>query len=148
MRLLIKWSKPEFYLRNTNIWHHLFVKRNVYFNIWIFSNMCIWHPELYIYRGTHYWLAIHFDEIPSCIVYLWLLCIIKWQMVDIGKFFCIILIFGTIFGEKIGYLTPGVPVCKVIHYCLSIHLEEIPSFFVLYVFLWLLCIIKWSKLGS
>ena len=49
-------------------------------------------------------------------------------------FFCIILIFGTIFGEKIGYLTPGVPVCKVIHYCLSIHLEEIPSFFVLYIY--------------
>jgi hypothetical protein len=33
-------------------------------------------------------------------------------------------------------------------YCLVINFEEIPSCFVLNVFLWLPSIIKWSKLGS
>jgi hypothetical protein len=41
-----------------------------------------------------------------------------------------------------------VTIYRVTPHCFAIHFEEIPSCFVLNVFLLLLCIIKWSTLGS
>jgi hypothetical protein len=61
---------------------------------------------------------------------------------------CIIPIFGIIFSQKLGIWPPGDTIYQGTLYCLAIHLEEISSCFVLNVFLWLLCITKWSKLGS
>jgi hypothetical protein len=60
---------------------------------------------------------------------------------------CIIPIFGSIFGQKLGIWPPGVTIYRVNPQCFAINFEEIPSCFVMNVFLWLLCIIKWSKLG-
>jgi hypothetical protein len=60
----------------------------------------------------------------------------------------IIPIFGVISGQNLGIWPPGVTIYRVTPHCFAIIFEEIPSCFVLNVFLWLLCIVKWSKLGS
>jgi hypothetical protein len=60
----------------------------------------------------------------------------------------IIQICCIIFGQNLGTWPNGVTIYRVNPYCLAINFEEMPSCFVLNVFLWLLCIIKWSKLGS
>jgi hypothetical protein len=41
---------------------------------------------------------------------------------------------------------PGVFIYRVTPHCFAINFEEIPSWFVLNVFVWLLCITKWSDL--
>jgi hypothetical protein len=64
------------------------------------------------------------------------------------KFIWIIPKFVVIFGQNMGIWPPGVPMYRVTPHCFAINFEEIPSFFILNVYLWLLCIIKWSKLGS
>jgi hypothetical protein len=60
----------------------------------------------------------------------------------------IIPIFGVIFGQNLGIWPPGVTIYRVTPNCFAINFEQIPSCSVLNVFLWLFCIIKWSKLGS
>ena len=52
------------------------------------------------------------------------------------------------FWWKFRYLTPRVTIYRVTPYCSDINFVEIPSGFGLNIFLWLLSIIKWSKLGS
>jgi hypothetical protein len=113
------------------------------------QNLCIWPPRVTMYGVTPYCLAIHFEEILSCFllnVFLGLLCIIKWS--KLGSNWHNTNIWGH-FWSQFGYLTTprgddvwGTP------YCLAINFEEIPSCFVLNAFLWLLCIINWSKLIS
>ena len=44
--------------------------------------------------------------------------------------------------------SPGVCMYRVTPHCYAINFEEIPSYFVLNVYLMLFCIIKWSKYGS
>jgi hypothetical protein len=112
------------------------------------QNLGIWPPAVTIYRVTPHCFAINFEEIPSCFVlnvFLWLLCITKWS--KLGSYLHNTNIWGH-FWSQFGYLTPGVTIYRVIPHCFAINFEEIPSCFVLNVFLWLLCIIKWSKLGS
>jgi hypothetical protein len=51
------------------------------------------------------------------------------------------------FWWKCGYSTPRLTTYWVTLHCLAIHFDEIISWFVPNVFLWICCIIKWSKLG-
>jgi hypothetical protein len=125
---IIKWSKLGSYLHNTNIWHHLWSK--------------------FGYRVTPYCSAINFAKIPSCFVlnvFLWLLCIIKWF--KLGSYMHNNNIWHILLVKIWVFDPPGVTIYMVTTYCVSINFEEIPSCFILNVFLWLLCVIKWSKLG-
>jgi hypothetical protein len=112
------------------------------------QNLGIWPPGVTIYRVTPYCVSINVEEIPSCFVlnvfcgYFVLSNGPNWEVI------CIIPIFGIIFRQNLGIWPPGVTIYSDTPYCLAIHFEEIPSCLVLNVFLWLLCIIKWSKLGS
>ena len=49
------------------------------------------------------------------------------------------------FWSKCRHLTHRFPIYRVTPLCFAIHCEELPSCFVLNVYVWLLCIIKWSK---
>ena len=80
---------------------------------------------------------------PKCISVVTL----HYQMVQIGKYLHNTHICGNVW-STFWYFTPGVSIYRVTPHCFAINFEEIPSCFVLNVFLWLLCIIKWSKLGS
>ena len=76
---------------------------------------------------------------PKCIFVVTLLNESHWVII------CIIRIFGQICGQNFGIWPPGVPIYMGISYWFAIYFEEIPPSLVLNVFLWLLCIIKWSK---
>jgi hypothetical protein len=60
----------------------------------------------------------------------------------------IIPIFWVIYCQNVVIWPPGWPYKRLPATVLQLNFEEIPSCFVLNVFLWLLCIIKCSKLGS
>jgi hypothetical protein len=109
-------------------------------------NLGIWPPGVTIYNVTPYCLAINFEEIPSYFVlnvFLWLFCIIRWS--KLCSYLHNTNIWGH-FGQNWGIWLPGVTIYRLNPHCFAINFEEIPSSFVLNVFLWLLCIIKWSKL--
>ena len=59
----------------------------------------------------------------------------------------IIPISGVIFGQNVGFWPPEVLIYRVTPHCVTINFEEIPLWFVLNVFLLLLCTIKSFKLG-
>ena len=63
------------------------------------------------------------------------------------EFICIIPVFEVIFGQNMGIWPPGVLIYRVTSHCVTINFEEIPLWFVLDVFLLLLCTIKSFKLG-
>ena len=63
------------------------------------------------------------------------------------EFICLIPIFVVIFGQNVGFWPPGVLIYRVTPHCVTINFEEIPLWFVLNVFLLLLCTIKSFKLG-
>ena len=107
--------------------------------IWVFDTRGLHvqgYPQCY---------AINFEELTPCFVlnvYLRLFCIIKWSKqgssMDNINIWCR-------FWSKCVFLTPrGLHVQGYPH-CYAINFEEIPSCFVVNVYLWLLCIIKWSK---
>ncbi len=67
----------------------------------------------------------------------------NWEVIGI------IPIFGVIFVQNLGICPPPpVTIYRGTPHCLAITFEEILSWFILTVFLWLLCIINWSKLES
>ena len=76
-------------------------------------------------------------------------CYFVVTLVQMVQIICIIPIFGVIFCCKKGYLTLLCDhIYRVTPYQLAINFEEIPSCFVLDIFLWALCTIKWPKFGS
>jgi hypothetical protein len=98
---IVKWSKLESYLHNTNIWHHFW------------STFRYLTPGVTIYRVTPYCLAINFEEISSYFVlnvFLWLLCIIKWS--KLVNYLHNTNIWGH-FWSKFVYLNPGVTIYRV-----------------------------------
>ena len=112
------------------------------------QNLGIWPPGVPIYATTPNCFAINSDEIPSCFVlnvFLCLLCMIKWF--KLWSYLHNICIWVT-FGQNLSIWPPGVPIYRVNYHCFAIHFEEIPSYVVLNVFLWLLYTIEWAKLGS
>jgi hypothetical protein len=132
---IIKWSKFGSYLHNTNIWHHFWSKFG-YLTPW--GDHISGYPLLFgnSFRRNIIMLC------PKCISVVTL----HYQMVQIGKYLHNTHICGN-FWSTFWYLTPGVSIYRVTPHCFAINFEEIPSCFVLDVFLWLLCIIKWSDLG-
>ena len=52
------------------------------------------------------------------------------------------------FWSNLGIFDPRGPYIGLPPHCFAINLEEIPSCFALNIFLWLLCITKWTKLVS
>ena len=64
------------------------------------------------------------------------------------EYFSIIPIFGVIIGHNLGIGPPGMPIYRGVPNCYAINIEDIASRFNINIFLWLLCVIKWPKLGG
>ena len=64
-------------------------------------------------------------------VFFWLICVIEWPN---WEDFCIISIFGIIFGQNLWFLPPGQPIYRVPLNCYAVDYEDIASRFNLNVF--------------
>ena len=119
----------------------------VFGKIWV--NASPRHDHIYV---TPHCFTIKFEEAPSCFVlnaFLWLLCITKWSKLESS--WNNTNIWDTFFvnlGIWVPLRPPRVTVYRVNPYYSVINFVEKPSSLGLNVFLWLLFIIKWSKLGK
>ena len=131
---MIKWSKWGRYLDNINIWGHFWSKCGHLtpggLHVLGYSPL-LWH----LFRRNTIMLC------PECIFGVTL----YYQMVQIGKLFGYYQYYGSFLIlvkmwllDPQGYPPPG-------SHCFAINFEEIQSCFVLNVYLWSHCIIKWSK---
>ncbi len=108
----------------------------------------LWYLTPLIYRVTH--TVWQFCLNKYCHAFSWMYFFgyfalstgPNWEAIGI------IPIFGVISVRNLGICPPRVTIHRVTPYCLAITFEEILSWFILTVFLWLLCIINWSKLES
>ena len=117
------------FLHNINIWRHFG------------QNLCFWPPGVPIYRVPLNCYAVDYEDIAIrftlnvFFVYFVLSNGPNWED------FCIISIFGVIFGQNLGFWPPGVPIYRVPLNCYAVDYEDIASRFNLNVFLVTICIL-------
>ena len=111
------------------------------FSVIFGQNLCFWPPGVPIYRDPFNCNAVDYEDIAIrftlnvFFVYFVLSNGPNWED------FCIISIFGVIFGQNLGFWPPGVPIYRVPLNCYAVDYEDIASRFNLNAFLWLLCFI-------
>jgi hypothetical protein len=129
------WSTLWSYLHNTKIWGHFWSTFGY-----------LPPPMVTIYRVTPTVLQFILNKYHHALYWMYFCGYFALSNAQNCEVICIIPIFGVIFGQNLGIWPPGVTIYRVTPHCFAINFEEIPSCFVLNVFLWLLCIIKCSKL--